>query len=110
MNSLIFVLVGRSFFLAVIIVCVIIHVRHLFHHLAKAITQWQHAGEQLVVMGDWNEDITGRSLSRWMETFDLREAITTVHGTDPPQHITGGPMLLIVFLLVPPLKSIGQDI
>ena len=52
--------------------------------LAKAITQWQRAGEQLVVMGDWNEDVTGQSLSRWMDTFDLKEAITMTHGTNPP--------------------------
>ena len=52
--------------------------------LAWSITQWQQAGEQLVLMGDWNEDITGQSLSSWMDTFDLKEVITNIHGKNPP--------------------------
>ena len=52
--------------------------------LAQAITKWQSEGNQLVLMGDWNEDVVGAPLTTWMTVFHLREAITSYHGQSPP--------------------------
>ena len=52
--------------------------------LAKEIHTWQQKGEQLVIMGDWNEEVAGPNLKRWMGCFSLREAITDLHKTKPP--------------------------
>ena len=52
--------------------------------LARAIVEWQNEGDQLIMMGDWNEIITNGNLTEWMETFGLSEAITDVHGPNPP--------------------------
>ena len=59
-------------------------IRAFWNDLAKAIVSWQVAGEQLVVMGDWNDDVVGENLTLWMNTFGLREAITSLHGKAPP--------------------------
>ena len=55
-----------------------------WNDLAHAIVAWQTAGEQLVIMGDWNEDVTGENLKSWMKTFGLTEAITSMHGDSAP--------------------------
>ena len=52
--------------------------------LAKEIHKWQLQGEQLIISGDWNEDVVGPNLTRWMGCFSLREAVTHVHGSKPP--------------------------
>ena len=55
-----------------------------WNDLAQAIVDWQAAGEQLVIMGDWNEDIVGSTITNWMQVFGLKEAITARHGNQPP--------------------------
>ena len=52
--------------------------------LAKAIVHWQNKGDQLILMGDWNEVIVSGNLTKWMNTFGLSEAITNMHGRNPP--------------------------
>ena len=52
--------------------------------LAQSIVAWQNEGNQLVLMGDWNEEIVNSNLTEWMNTFGLSEAITGLHGPDPP--------------------------
>ena len=52
--------------------------------LAHTIVKWQNEGNQLVIMGDWNEAIVNGNLTEWMNTFGLTEAITGIHGSDPP--------------------------
>ena len=52
--------------------------------LAKAIVQLQNEGDQLIIMGDWNEVVVNGNLTEWMNTFGLREGITSLHGPDPP--------------------------
>ena len=52
--------------------------------LARDIVKWQSEGNQLVLMGDWNEDIVNGNLTEWMSTFGLKEAVTGIHGSNPP--------------------------
>ena len=52
--------------------------------LAKDIHKWQAQGEQLIISGDWNEEVAGPNLTRWMGLFSLREAVTHTHGSNPP--------------------------
>ena len=52
--------------------------------LAREIVKWQNAGEQLILMGDWNEAVVKSNLAGWMDTFGLTESITQLHGMDPP--------------------------
>ena len=59
-------------------------IRAFWSDLARSIALWQSKGEQLIIMGDWNEDIVGDNLTVWMRTFGLQEAITSMHGKQPP--------------------------
>ena len=59
-------------------------IQQFWNDLARAISSWQSSGEQLILMGDWNEEITGENLTLWMRTFGLTEAITSLHGQTPP--------------------------
>ena len=52
--------------------------------LAREIEEWQNKGDQLIIMGDWNEVIINGNLTEWMTTFGLSEAITDIHGPNPP--------------------------
>ena len=52
--------------------------------LAQSIVGWQNDGNQLVLMGDWNEAIVNGNLTEWMSTFGLSEAVTGIHGSNPP--------------------------
>ena len=52
--------------------------------LAQNIAKWQVAGEQLILMGDWNKDVVGPKLTQWMEGFALKELVTSMHGQKPP--------------------------
>ena len=59
-------------------------IRAFWKDLANDIATWQKHGEQLILSGDWNEDVAGTNLKTWMGTFGLREAITTMHSSKPP--------------------------
>ena len=52
--------------------------------LAQAIVKWQNEGDQLIFKGDWNETVVNGNLTEWMKTFGLSEAITGLHGCNPP--------------------------
>ena len=52
--------------------------------------QWKADGEQLIISGDWNKDVTGVNITEWMQLFDLRELVTGLHqGQPPPTHNRG---------------------
>ena len=58
--------------------------------LGEAILRWQEEGEQLIIMGDWNENIQGTMIKQWMGVFGLEEAITGIHdGTAPATYQRG---------------------
>ena len=52
--------------------------------LGESILKWQEAGEQLVIMGDWNESVQGKMMKQWMGIFGLEEAITGLHEGEAP--------------------------
>ena len=47
--------------------------------LGKAVLRWQSEGEQIILSGDWNEDIQTPLLNEWMSTLGLKEAVTSLH-------------------------------
>ena len=50
-----------------------------YEDLGASILKWQENGEQLIIMGDWNEDIQSPNIRQWMNVFGLEEAITQQH-------------------------------
>ena len=52
--------------------------------LGADILQWQADGEQLILAGDWNEDIQHKNIQDWMKLFGLKEAVTSLHPGRPP--------------------------
>ena len=54
-------------------------VKIFYRDLARSILKWQDEGEQLILMGDWNEDIQSPNIQRWMSLFGLVEAVTEIH-------------------------------
>ena len=58
--------------------------------LGKQIMQWRANGEQLLISGDWNENVTGINVKEWMSLFTLKEMVTSLHeGTPPPTYNRG---------------------
>ena len=74
--------------------------------LAKAIVQWQNEGDQLILMGDWNEVIVNGNLTKWMNTFGLSEAITDMHGHNPPPTFQRGTDAIDGIFVSPTVKTI----
>ena len=52
--------------------------------LGNQLQQWKDNEENLIVCGDWNTSITSQSMRGFMSVYGLQEAITYVHGNDPP--------------------------
>ena len=52
--------------------------------LKRDLMKWKQEGDHLIVSGDWNQDITGEHITSFMAACGLKEALTHVHGTDPP--------------------------
>ena len=48
--------------------------------LKEEITRWSIAGDQLIIMGDWNEDV--RDQAEWFEAQGLREVILEQHASE----------------------------
>ena len=67
--------------------------------LAQAIVEWKNEGDQLIIMGDWNEVIVNGNLTDWMKTFGLSEAIMDIHGPNPLQRLREEQMQLTASLL-----------
>ncbi len=57
--------------------------------LAKEIQTWQHEGDHVILLTDFNDDITDTSVRRWAANLGLVEAITWLHPTNPPHLSTG---------------------
>jgi len=52
--------------------------------LKQEIKQWTNIGDNLIISGDWNRSIVNTEITNYMSEFDLKEAITHVHGQNPP--------------------------
>ncbi len=58
--------------------------------LAKDVTIWMAAGDQIILGIDANDDVRNCSLSTTLQELGLYEAITKKHGQDgPPTHDQG---------------------
>ena len=65
-------------------------IKRFWLDLGKDILKWKATGEQLILAGDWNENIKGHNITEWMELFGLKEAVTELHpGTPPPTYHRG---------------------
>ena len=52
--------------------------------LGTQIIKWQADGEQLVICGDWNENVVSTNIKEWMALLHLKELVTDLHGENPP--------------------------
>ena len=52
--------------------------------LSRMIIQWHSVGEQVVVSGDWNEDVTSPQIQEWLELVGLKDLILPSHDSTPP--------------------------
>ena len=52
--------------------------------LATEVAQWHAAGEQIILMGDWNEPVNSDNLRRWCTVLGLKEGVSSKHSGDPP--------------------------
>ena len=52
--------------------------------LGNQLLQWRDNEENLIICGDWNTSITSPTLRGFMSVYGLQEAITYVHGQNPP--------------------------
>jgi hypothetical protein len=63
----------------------------LLHDLETAIRQHKDDGEQVLVMlGDFNEDVRGRTIRTFFSDLDMRELILDLHGNNAPNTFGGG--------------------
>ena len=65
-------------------------IKAFWDDLGKALQQWINNGEQIVLCGDWNTHVLGQDITTFMNTFGLKEAITHIHGTRPPETFIRG--------------------
>ena len=56
----------------------------------RQIDKWLDEGEQLVICGDWNRDITNKSFIKEFEKRNLIPAIASKHGTQLPATYNNG--------------------
>ena len=61
--------------------------KRFWDDLAVEIAKWHSAGEQLIVMGDWNEPMGSENLQRWLTILGLKEVITERHHGEPPPYV-----------------------
>jgi exonuclease III len=55
-----------------------------WNDLKADIHQWHSIGDNLIICGDWNQSILNAEIIAFMNTYNLEEAITHVHGRNPP--------------------------
>ena len=56
----------------------------LFSDLGKSINEWIAAGDQLLIMGDWNVDVREHHLTDFFEPHGIREVLLEKHGQNAP--------------------------
>ena len=52
--------------------------------LGRDILRWTANGEQLIIAGDWNENVKEHNITDWMALFGLKEAVASLHSGRPP--------------------------
>ena len=64
--------------------------KRFWRDLGNQILEWKAKGEQLIISGDWNEDVTGHNITEWMALFNLKELVTSLHEGRPPPTFNRG--------------------
>lgn len=54
-------------------------IRRFWLDLGEQILDWHSRGEQLIIGGDWNEDVQKPVFMEWMNTVGLKDAVTSIH-------------------------------
>ncbi len=52
--------------------------------ITKEIIQWQEDGEHIIIMADFNDDVTISAMCQWAAHLGLIKAITYLHPDNPP--------------------------
>ena len=55
-----------------------------WNDLSQLIIQWHSDGEQIVLSGDWNEDVTSPRMKEWLDLVGLKDLIIPQHEDKPP--------------------------
>jgi endonuclease/exonuclease/phosphatase family metal-dependent hydrolase len=61
-----------------------------FIDLQLEIKKWIECGEQIVIMGDFNEDVRSSYINNYFKQFGMTEIITNQHGTNAPNTYARG--------------------
>jgi len=62
----------------------------LLEDLKMEVIKWQEAGEQVILLGDMNDDVNAPILKKICQDLHLVKAILTLHGKSPhPTHQCG---------------------
>jgi hypothetical protein len=62
----------------------------ILNELRDSIVKWKNQGEQLLVIGDFNESIQGSTISQFFEQLDMKELILDLHPTLTINTFSGG--------------------
>jgi len=72
----------------------------MLNDLAMAIQEWQEEGDQIIVLVDMNEDVSGSTIQEFCQMVHLVEAIQSLHGQAAvPTHQRGSTAIDGIFLL-----------
>ncbi len=67
--------------------------------LATAIQEWQDEGDQIILLADMNDDISGSTIQEFCHTTNLVEAIHGLHGqAKVPMHQRGSTAINGIFM------------
>jgi len=56
----------------------------ILHNLMQEMQEWQDEGDHLIVLSNFNNDVTAASVHNWAAQLGLVEAITWLTQGDPP--------------------------
>ncbi len=62
----------------------------LLHDLKEFLIKCKEDGEQIITIGDFNDDIRGRVIQPFFQDLDMRELILELHGQEAPNTFEGG--------------------
>jgi len=78
----------------------------LLEDLKMEVIKWQEAGEQVILLGNMNDDVNAPILQKFCQDLHLVEAILTLHGKSPhPTHQHGSKAIDGIYIL----RSLLQD-
>ena len=78
-------------------------IKQFWSDLADEIRAWRTAGEQIIVLGDFNEDTS--QVEQRLEEFSLRDVTRHIHGQSPPATFQRGSRAIDGILATPSIVS-----